>query len=310
MRKGLFVSAPLTEPKMDRSLELGVNEISLSWHNLDPVQTAQLREHGIKVFAEISLFVGEELWQKYPDARPVSRDGEPFKPTDWYHGVCPNHPGVREEKLAAVDHIIKAFDIDGIWLDFIRYPCHWEEVRALPIDEFCFCQHCQQKFAAEIGGAMEGERWIQWKCDQNTDFVREVHEHIATSGRTIELGLFAIPWRQTDYNGAVRSIIGQDFAALSRYIDVFGVMAYHKFTDHPVGWIHEVVDEISQLTQSTVMPLVQSLDTPFEVPPREFAAALQAGMLPPSSGVMVFHFEDMLHNQLKTQSLHQAFNCE
>lgn len=307
MRKSAFVTTALTEKKIEQILELGINEISLGWHNYNAELVNQLHNAAVNVSAEISLFVGKELWEKYPDARPIDRDGKAMEPIHWYHGVCPNHPDVREEKLSIIDNIIKEFDIDGLWLDFIRYPCHWEEVRTADITEYCFCKHCQEKYAAEIGGLMEGEKWKKWKCAQITNFVKEVCDRIEASGKPIELGLFAVPWMPTDFNGAIQHIIGQDFTSLSAFIDVFGAMAYHKITGNPVHWIHEILQSIAQQTGKSVLPLVQSIPLPDPVSPEEFSTSLETGLQSPSEGVMVFHFEDMLEDAQKTNFFKQSF---
>lgn len=307
MKKGAFLVQPLTEEKTAKILDLGVNEISLKWEYCGGDHVETLREQGVKVYAEISLFVGEEMWQKYPDSRPVDRHGKPMEPHDWYYGVCPNHPGVRKEKLSIIDRILQEFNVDGLWLDFIRYPCHWEEVRSSPITEYCFCDHCLEKYERDVGGAPEGPQWISWKCDQITGFVREVHDRIVESGKPIQLGIFAVPWSENEYGGAIRSIIGQDFAAQSPYVDVFGVMAYHKIVDRPVEWIGEIVEVIDRTTGQSVVPLIQSMDDPEKVSSEEFERAIRIGMKEPSQGLIVFHFEDLSTQQDKFRALQRAF---
>jgi uncharacterized lipoprotein YddW (UPF0748 family) len=309
VKKGMFLAGPLTEEKIIHLLELGVNEVSLSWKHCSGTHVQELRDQGVKVFAEISLFVGEELWQKYPDARPIDRSGKPIEPINWYHGVCPNHPGVRRENLTIIEKIIHEFDIDGIWLDFIRYPCHWEKERTSKIAEYCFCDHCRSKFSHDIGGKPEGKLWIDWKCTQITEYVKAIHAciHHHQFKKPIELGLFAVPWTTTEFDGAIKRIIGQDFKALSSYVDVFGIMAYHKITGNPPSWINGLVRSISNETRGTVIPLVQSIPIPKAVSPDEFASALEFGLQPPSKGLMVFHFEDMLTDNKKTRILKQTF---
>ncbi|MEE4195362.1 MAG: hypothetical protein V2J07_09210 [Anaerolineae bacterium] len=307
MRKGTFVSGPLSKKKVQQIIELGINEISLSWHNYDPDHVQSLRTEGVRVFTEISLFAGKEWWGKYPDSRPIARDGNPMEPIHWYHGVCPNHPGVRKDHLQTIDHIINDFNADGIWLDFIRYPCHWEEVRSSDITEYCFCKVCREKFTAEVGERMQGSRWTQWKSAQITGFVREVYETIEMYGKEIQLGIFAVPWTPDDFHQGITRIIGQDFKALSSYVDVFGAMAYHKIMEKPVEWIGNIVSDIAGQTRKSVIPLVQSISQPDRVSAEEFASALSIGLQSSGEGVMVFHFEDMLEDEQKTQALQTLF---
>ena len=308
MKKGVFLSAPLTMEKAEELLALGVNEISLGWRHCTGEPLERLKHAGVKIFAEISLFVGKEWWEKYPDSRPVDREGKPMEAIHWYYGVCPNHPQVRAEQLANMDKIIANELVDGIWLDFIRYPCHWEEVRSAEITEYCFCEHCLEKYAREVGGTPEGKAWIEWKCAQITGFVGEVREKIDRSRRDLQLALFAVPWFQDDYGGGIRSIIGQDFAALSAFVDVFGVMTYHKITGNAVAWIPAITAEINDLTGKTVLPLVQSIALPEAVSGEEFADSLEAAIQPPSAGVVVFHYEDMLEDEEKVKAVRELFS--
>ena len=240
MIKGIFVTGKLDEEKLTQVSELGVNAVFTSYKNLQKDWSRILQHQNVKVYAEVSLFAGEDLWQKYPDAHPIDRNGKPLEKIGWYAGVCPNHPKVRQEKLELIRNIIKLFDADGIWLDFIRYPCHWE-VPSPDLSEYCFCPKCLAKFKKEIGGKPEGDKWIRWKCDQIISFVAEVSSLIRQSGKNLELGVFAVPWRDVDFGGAITRVIGQDFKSLAQYIDVFSPMVYHKMCGKTPGWIHQLV---------------------------------------------------------------------
>ena len=301
MRKAAFVTTPLDQQKIETILELGFNEICVNWKNYNKDFADQLRTNDVKVFAEIGLFVGKEWWEKYPDSRPVDRQGNLMSPIHWYHGVCPNHPGVRRDQLANIDRIIHEFDVDGIYLDFVRYPCHWEEVRSAEITEYCFCDHCREKFKTEVGGTMAGEQWIAWKCKQITNFAKIVHDRIHHSQRAIKLAIFGVPWKAGDFGSGIRRIIGQDFTELSEVIDTFCMMAYHQITDNPVEWINEVVSEVAEQMNRNVFPAVQSVPLPKHVTAETFAASLKISKHSPSAGVMVFHLEDMLQDQKKVQ---------
>jgi hypothetical protein len=299
MIRGAFLTRPIDQDTITRLKALGVNQVALGWEACQEGRTQQLRDQGIQVYAEISLFVGEALWEKYPDSRPVGRDGRLMEPVKWYYGVCPNHPGVRAEKLTQVESILDGVTVDGLWLDFIRYPCHWEAARGSLVAEYCFCPHCLGKFEAEVDGKPQGEAWIAWKCAQIAGFVGQIRSRIKKSGRSLSLGLFAVPWSAADYGGAIRSVIGQDFSILAEHVDVFGVMAYHRLIDRPVDWIGAITREVSRISGKAVLPLVQSMDEPEKISGIEFERALHTAVQEPSGGVMVFHYEDMLQDEVK-----------
>ena len=71
--------------------------------------------------------------------------GKKIDKVEWYAGVCPNQSWLREQKLNAIKELISKYDIDGIWLDFIRYPCHWEVINP-KLEQTCFCPICQSLF--------------------------------------------------------------------------------------------------------------------------------------------------------------------
>jgi len=305
--KGAFFLEQITEEVIEKIINLGVNQISLKWEYCNKELISQLQRRNIKVFAEIGLFVDEAMWQKYPDSRPIDRAGNFMERINWYYGVCPNHQKIRAEKLATIDQVLDTLNIDGIWLDFIRYPCHWEDVRNSQIKEYCFCENCLTKYENDVGKAPEGDDWISWKCQQITEFVQDVRDQIKKSDQRIQLGMFAVPWKEDTYRGAIRSIIGQDFSKLSRHIDIFGMMTYHKLTAQPIDWIEEIVDNVKKSTGKLVVPLVQSMDVPVTVSTKEFEQAIDIAFGGASQGVIVFHFHDLLKNETKYNIVKNKF---
>ena len=63
----------------------------------------------------------------------ISLDGEE---SPW---LCPSHPANRELERAALEEVATKYDVDGIHLDYIRYPD----------DQHCFCDGCKERFSAE-----------------------------------------------------------------------------------------------------------------------------------------------------------------
>ncbi|MCB8961005.1 MAG: hypothetical protein H6651_11870 [Ardenticatenales bacterium] len=234
MLKSAFLTQPIDAATLAAIETLDLNLLIGKWQHFDAGAAAQLQAAGRQVHVEVGLFVGESWWQRFPDARPRSQDGGLMPRINWYHGVCPNHPAVRSELLARVAHIIDTMPINGLWLDFIRYPAHWEIVRDEAPAEYCFCDHCLAQFRREVGGEPAGPAWVAWKCQQIAAFVAAVRALIDSSGKTIQLGLFAVPWRSDELDGAIRRIIGQDFRLLAPHVDLFGPMCYHGLCDRPV----------------------------------------------------------------------------
>lgn len=99
-----------------------------------------------QVNVEIGIFAGKDKIEKYSDALPVESRGG-LQNVDWYYGVCPTHDEVRRHCLDKIRHL-SSLDIDGIWLDFIRYPSRWEK---LVLMDTCYCDRCISLFESFIG---------------------------------------------------------------------------------------------------------------------------------------------------------------
>lgn len=68
--------------------------------------------------------------------------------------LCPSHPDNRKLEIAALVEMAKNYAVDGIHLDYIRYPG----------STCCFCQGCRERF--ERGTGMKVKKW---PADVKTD---------------------------------------------------------------------------------------------------------------------------------------------
>ena len=104
----------------------------------------------------------------------VSLDGEE---SPW---LCPSHPANLELERAALEEVATKYDVDGIHLDYIRYPDN----------DHCFCDGCKARFSEEY------ERKTGRKLD---DFPTCVREDKAIRAAFDE-------WRRSHITSLVRSI--------------------------------------------------------------------------------------------------------
>src|SRR5262249_9129525 len=117
----------------------------------------------------------------------------------------------------------------------------------------------------------------------------------------LRLGMFALPWRVTDHEGAIRSIAGQDIEQLAPYVDVISPMTYHKLCYQSASWIREVTQDFHRRTGKPILPVVESLDLPTPMAAEEFDDALVKGLDAPSEGVMIFTLEPLVNDEGKQQ---------
>lgn len=305
---GFSKSHPLVKDKSDEEIVMwlkgmGINAVFCSYKDRSFIET--LRKAGIKVYVEYSIFVGEILWEKYPSSRPVTAKGEKLKKYKWYAGVTPTVKKIRQEKLNGIRSLLKNNIVDGIWLDFIRWPCHWE-VPAPEIQQTSFDELTIKKFADDTGlhTLLKSENstvraneiltkhldsWTRWKCRQITSFVAEARKIVNLSNRKVLLGAFTVPWTENDYSGAIRTIIGQDYRALGKYLDVVSPMVYHGVCGKPVKWIGTVTTWVGENVGCAVWPVIQLADEPAKIPTHEIEKALKTALTSHgSTGVILF----------------------
>ena len=275
----------------------------------DPAFVDAAHEAGMLVYAEFGCFAGERWWNEVPASRPVTEDGQLLQKDAWYYGVNPSVPAVREAQLRALQELLASHPLDGVWLDFIRWPCHWE-VPDPYLPRTSFDSGTLNRFgrdtridipaedaptaAQELLGRYE-PAWAAWRCQQVTAWVAQARAVVDCLRPGALLGLFGVPWRLADRDGAILKVIGQDYCALGQYVDVFSPMVYHKMCGHEPGWIAGVVEEIHTLTGKPVWPIIQSVDQPTPLSAKEYGQALDIALnCPASAGVLVFHLQGAL----------------
>ena len=159
------------------------------------------KSRGFKVFISVNAFGGTGGWKSYSDAQPVLAGGQKMDTmVSKYGGICPTHPAWRAERLKHIEDIVRQVGgpggVDGIWLDFVRYPGFWETpengdseskrglkptatsaatstvtlegMRQSPIPDTCYCPRCLKKFQddqkiklPEGLSASEASAWIK-----------------------------------------------------------------------------------------------------------------------------------------------------
>ena len=268
------------------------------------------KEHGLKVFISVNAFGGRSAWKKYPDARPLKSDGTLLGSEPGYKGrggICPTHRQWRTERLKYIEKLITQFpDIDGIWLDFIRYPGLWE-VKNPEIPDTCYCRRCLKQFQDDMHLSLpEGLNttdaslwiknncsydWMKWKKKQISSFVKAVGKLVKgiPSGKDIKLGLFLVPWTKGERQNAISFRLAQDAFELSQHVDVISPMVYHKMCGQPASWVDDMTRYYKEGANCKIRPIVQSQDCSFE----EFSHVLKYAGQAMADGILIFSFKHM-----------------
>lgn len=129
----------------------------------------------------------------------VSRQLEyPSQIEKGYHFFCPARKEVRQFWVEVYTKMIENYDLDGLQLDYIRYPV------SLPYEKgYCYCDNCRRKFQnlghpdpLEIDPHNNPEEWAAWKAfriEQVSVFVAEVDQLLKNMGSEVKLSADVFP---------------------------------------------------------------------------------------------------------------------
>ena len=259
------------EAELARYKRYGVNAIfaEADHYRRDIIQIAH--DNGLRFMGGLNCFNDNLAVAENPALRPVSRDGRRRPQMNWYIGITPTYQPYAQSRLDALSNMTKTYKLDGIWLDFIRWPLHWEEElradTAAPL-ESSFDQHTLWRFAdyADIDIPVgttrpisewilrtHRDKWIDFKCWIITDFVAQAKTIVDTHLEGKPLGLDIVPADslQRQY------LLGQRLSELSAHADCFSPMLYHHVLSFSPDWLTETLDEMAAETDKPLVPFVQ-----------------------------------------------------
>ena len=151
------------------------------------------------------------------------------KPLNW---LCPSYPKNVQLELESVQEIIANYDVDGIHLDYIRYPG----------SHACYCEECRKRFILTTrrridkwptdvlpGTGTYSDAYIAWRTQQITRLVRLFHKRVREANPNLKISAAVFG----GYPACVTSI-GQDWIAWAKagYIDFVCPMNYTEDTDY------------------------------------------------------------------------------
>ena len=303
-----------------------INAVFVSHGELSPELIRRCHREGAKVYAEFGVFAGAATAEKYPELWPVNEKGERQERDEWYLGLCPNVQWFRDERIRLIGECAAEYEIDGLWLDFIRYPGHWE-VHEPRLEQACFCEACLEAFTRATGISVppggvarraelildeHANEWTRFKCETIRDFCRDARRALKAERPNALLGAFVVPWIEDDYGDAIHRIIAQDFELLAPQLDVFSPMSYHAMCGWPVEWIGRFNEYLTGKTGRDVWPIVQATerearygDAPVDA--EGFRQALVQGLSGGASGALMFRLADCTEDNGKLQVVKDVY---
>jgi hypothetical protein len=112
----------------------------------------------------------------------------------------------------------------------------------------------------------------------------------------IVINLHVVPWRESDYDGALTRIAGQDLRTLGTVVDYLSPMTYSFMLHRETDWVASVVKDFAHHTSTPILPSIQVATAYREgesFSPGDFEAALRAALKPPSAGVIFWSWNHL-----------------
>lgn len=143
--------------------------------------------------------------------------------------LCPSNPENRKLELRAIEELVGKYAVDGVHLDFIRYPN----------SDTCFCPGCRAQFEEKLGKPVENwpegvrnspeleEKWLAFRRETITSFVAEVSGLTRKVRPGIQVSAAVYPYWPVD-----RGRLGQDWGLWCEkgYVDFVCPMNYTAYT--------------------------------------------------------------------------------
>ena len=290
----------------------------------DAAFRARAKTEGVELFVIFPTFYDPEALGADPGLIAITSKGEEAR-EEWLSFVCPSRESHRAKKVEQVRELVRTLRPDGLSIDFIRHFVFWEKVVPATshgdIPNACFCPACIDAFSLERGiaipvtltGPAEIAEWIlanhagawtEWKIELIDSMAWDLARVAREEHPSIEIIIHAVPWRRTDFGGAMLRSPGQNVASLGKYADYLSPMAYAHMVQRPPEWIHSVVVQLAEESSAPILPSIQAKEAyrpGVDFTDEEFEEHLRAALEAPSRGVVFWSWEALAESPGKLQ---------
>jgi uncharacterized lipoprotein YddW (UPF0748 family) len=205
--------------------------------------------------------------------------------------LCPSNPENRNLEIRAVREIVENYDIDGIHLDYIRYPNFRN----------CYCSGCHERFQNDTGirisiwpdQVLHGERYYtqyqEWREEQITSIVREIYEMVKELRGNVLVSAAVLPyiedardndgqnWQEWAEEGIIDFLVPMDYT--DSFTDLISLL---NIQIEYIGGNVPVLAGLGAFSHNSILTPQQLLE--------QIDNAREAGV----SGFVIFHYKDIL----------------
>jgi hypothetical protein len=255
----------------------GVNAIMAESDSYELPALDAVHKAGLRFFAGVACFSDHgsnfRSLRKRPELWPVLENGQRRPQMEWYVGMSPTDRSHQEEAYLAIKSVARSYPVDGIFLDFARWPLHWEielrPERGRPLDS-SFDAATLEMFE-EATGALPRDldttsaraawihrsrsaEWVEFKCKVVTDFVSKARRALKEEKADAQLGIYVVP----DVNGLTEPFTGQRIKDLAPLVDWIAPMLYHNILLQPAPWIASTLAPVVKVAGKKTLPVLQA----------------------------------------------------
>ncbi|BCJ75180.1 hypothetical protein CS0771_47240 [Catellatospora sp. IY07-71] len=260
-----------TDRLLDRAAAAGITILITKAAAVTPALADACHRAGLSVYGSIACFSDHADPRPREDLRPVDEHGG-WTAMEWYTGLIPTDPD-HVQALVRRCADLATGPADGLVLDFLRWPLHWElELRPGatprsasfdPVTLTSFTRATGHPVPAdprEAARLLLGplyEPWHTWREQVITDVTAGIAAAVRAARPGLPLGMFLVPgdaWQ--------RRLVGQDIAALGQHVDGFLAMTYHAILHQPPSWVARTVADLAARTTRPVVTMVQTTTDP------------------------------------------------
>ena len=205
-------------------------------HEVDTFGDIQkaLHQAGIKVHAWLPVLLNPAVAQLHPEWAMVA-DNTSIS-TEW---LSPFNPEVKFLINKTIETLLTKYELDGIHLDYIRYPGLGFDYSESAVDSFIAEQTGTKIEKADLL-SKHYMAWVNWRSHGITQLVKSIDGTIDLfSNQKIELSAALIANAAIEYRSQEK--FGQNYSDLAHYLDLVIPMAYFKGERRPVEWISQVI---------------------------------------------------------------------
>jgi hypothetical protein len=216
----------------------------------------------------------------------VAQDGT--RSSEW---LSPSHPDVRIHLQKIVAKIIQIYDVDGIHLDYIRYPSMSYDFAPYSVQTFKKATGLSEEVTNDELMSRYYNQWMQWRIREITNLTQALKDEVLRiGGKDIIFSAALIANAAKSYRSMEN--YGQDYAQLADHLDVIIPMAYFKEEARPPHWISDI--HLAARIRVGTKPLLMGLSAykkpgGWDYTEKEWAEALEVSNKGPQ-GVVVYPY--------------------